>query len=91
MLVFGRIAAPNVSTGKAQPQVNPLIARFKTFLASLPTRLYVPRDFFEVLTFRHAEPPCQVPPFVITVTYQRRSVPKPNRLVGPGPAVAFWH
>jgi len=57
VLVFGRIAAPDVSAGKAKPQMHPIIARFETFLAALSARLHVLGDLFEVLTLRHDKPP----------------------------------
>jgi len=35
MLVFGRIATPNVTTLTTEPQVHPIIAHFQTFFTSL--------------------------------------------------------
>jgi hypothetical protein len=35
MLVFGRIATPNVTALTAEPQVHPIIAHFQAFFASL--------------------------------------------------------
>jgi len=41
MLVFGRIATPNVTALAAKAQVHPIIAHFQAFFASLCVRAHI--------------------------------------------------
>jgi hypothetical protein len=41
VLVFGRIATPNVTAFTAKPQVHPIIAHFQTFFASVCVRAHI--------------------------------------------------
>jgi hypothetical protein len=45
MLVLRRIATSNVAAGQAQPQMNPRVARFQTFFATVAARLHFPNLF----------------------------------------------
>ena len=52
VLVLGRVTASDVTAGTAQPQMDPVIAHFETFLATASLWLNVV-DLVQVGTFAH--------------------------------------
>ncbi len=52
VLVLGRVAAPDVSTGEAKAQMNPSVAGFQAFLAAVRVRRNFV-DLFQMCTSCH--------------------------------------
>jgi hypothetical protein len=52
MFIPGRIAAADVATFQTEPQVNPLVAHFQTFLAAVRMRAHL-ADLIEVRASWH--------------------------------------
>jgi hypothetical protein len=46
VFILGRVAAPDVSAGQAQPQVHPLIAHLQAFQAPIAAGLDVANFFY---------------------------------------------
>jgi hypothetical protein len=56
VLIFRRVAAPNVPARQAETQVYPSVARLQTLLATLRMRMHIP-NLIHVGTFVHCVPP----------------------------------